>query len=80
MIRKFMRITFPKVLDALFILGIVGVAIAAYAVGSAARQYMGFNFAAFISILIPGIVGIIVAVGVIYILLDIRDALQSRDS
>lgn len=78
MIRNFMRVTFPKVLDSLFILGIVGVIIAAYAVGSAAQQYVGFQFMAFISVLLPGVIGIIVVVGVIYILMDIRDALQDK--
>lgn len=78
MIRNFMRVTFPKVLDILFISSVVGVVIAAFLAGSISSQmYQGF-FIPFISLLFPGIVSVVVAFGVIYVLLDIRDALQGK--
>lgn len=78
MIRNFMRVTFPKVLDILFILSIIGVMIASFSAGSNMFQSPFFSFTAFIAVLLPGVVGAIVAFGVIYVLLDIRDALQGK--
>lgn len=65
MIRDFMRFTFPAVLDILFILSIIGVLIAAF---SAFAMSPGFFMALlpFISVLVPGIVGVVVAFGVIF--------------
>jgi hypothetical protein len=79
MIRKFMRGTFPKVLDILFAISVVGVVIAAFSAGSAQGALLGrFSFMGFITALIPGGIGVIFVFGVMYILLDIRDALQGK--
>lgn len=77
MIRNFMRVTFPKILDILFILSIIGVVIAAFSAGSITVYH--FSFTVFISVLLPGCMGSIVAFGIVYVLLDIRDALQGKN-
>ena len=80
MIRDFMRVTFPEALDILFVFSIIGVVIAAFTAGSTMLQYSdgSFLFIPFLSVLLTGIIGVVVAFGVIYALLDIRDALQDK--
>lgn len=78
MIRNFMRVTFPKLLDILFVLSAVGVLIAAFSAGSIASQMYGSFFISFISVLLPGLVGVVVGFGVLYVLLDIRDGLEGK--
>lgn len=68
-----MRVMFPKILDILFIISVSGVVIAAYSAGAASYK---FSFAIFIPMLLIGLVSATMAFGIIYVLLDIRDALQ----
>ena len=74
--KKFVRDTFPKLIDFLFLLSIAAVAVAA-ALSALGASYGGL-FSAVIAFLITfciGIVGVIVSFGVVYTLLDIRDTL-----
>lgn len=73
MIRKFMRATFPKIIDIAFVLSFVALFIGAIA---AANMSYNFSIGTFLSILCVGGVGIVLTFGFIYILLDIRDSLQ----
>jgi len=77
MIRELMRLTFPKIMDALFVLALVGVLVMAIMYAQAASfMGMGQGFTTFIVTLCLGILAVIVSFGVIYVLLDIRDSLH----
>lgn len=78
MIRNFMRHNLPHVMDILFIISIIGVAIAAYSVGYNFTRDGASFLIPFISVLLPGVVGVIVAFGIFFVLLDIRDVLQGK--
>jgi len=72
MIRSFMRVTFPKLIDILFILSLIGNFLAAIMMAS----FLGsFSFLTFIVSLLSGTLGIVLLFGGIYVLFDIRDTL-----
>ena len=79
MIRNYMRTFFPKLVDILFVLTIIGVLIWA---ATMAKSVGTFNavagFGTFLVTAIGGIVGSTLSFGVIYLLLDIRDSLQDK--
>lgn len=79
MIRKFMRYTFPKILDALFILSNIAVILMAIMNAQTASRFIGGGswFMTFAISACLGVIGVIVGFGVIYVLLDIRDSLKN---
>jgi len=75
-----MHVTFPKILDLLFVISIITVFITALSTAITAASYAyKSGFLVFFSVFVPGIVGVIVAFGTIYVLLDIRDNLQKKN-
>jgi len=81
MIKNFMRVTFPKLLDIFVIVSFIGCVLlsilyAGIITSSGAGVVAGFFV--FLLSLCLGTVGIIVSFGVIYVLLDIRDSLQHK--
>lgn len=72
MIRKFLRKTFPLLLDVLFALSGIFLVIFSIITGFTA------GFFAFIGALIGGGITLILSFGTIYLLLDIRDALENK--
>ena len=80
MIRTFMKTVFPRILDILFITSEIGVIVSAVLAGNISRYSYGSFFLPFISTLIIGTVGVIAAFGVLYLLLDIRDALNTNNN
>jgi len=74
MIRKFMRATFPKIIDITFVLSFVALFIGAIAMAN--MMGMGFSIVTFLLTFFIGGMGIVLTFGFIYILLDIRDSLQ----
>lgn len=75
MIRSFMRFTFPKILDVLFILCAVVVVLYAVVIAITTGSMLGFLLT-----LLVGAISIIMAFGTLYVLLDIRDALNKKAS
>lgn len=81
MIRKLMKTTFPRILDIAFVTSLGAVIVAAMSAGIAVSRYsFGNFFYPFISTLFIGLVGVVLAFGVAYLLLDIRDALTSKNN
>ena len=75
MIRAFMRVTFSKWIDILFVLSFIGTFLTAWTM---ARAMGGFSFLTFIATLLSGIAGIVLLFGGIYLLLDIRDGFREK--
>ena len=71
MIRKFLVPVFEKLLDIIFVFGVLMSAI----LGAVFNGVIGFIVG-----LIAGALAIILSLGIIYVLLDIRDLLRSRPS
>jgi len=76
MIKNFIRVTFPKVLDVFVALSFVGCLLLSLCYGGLVGGLPGFFV--FLCSLFMGTIGIIVGYGVIYVLLDIRDSLQNK--
>lgn len=72
MIRSFMRVTFPKVIDILFIISVFFVVMGAF------FSLASGSLLVCLSVLFAGAVSVVLGFGVIYVLLDIRDALQGK--
>ena len=75
MIRAFMRVTFSKLIDILFVLGFAVTFIGAWMSASAMG---GFSLLAFIVALLSGTAGLVLLFGLVYLLLDIRDGFQEK--
>jgi hypothetical protein len=73
MIRNYMRVVFPKLVDVFFALSLACVLVAALAAASAG--YTG-GITTFFAIAVPGALFVTLAFGGIYVLLDIRDSLE----
>lgn len=71
MIRKFLVPVYEKVLDVIFVVGVISGALSGASVGGVAGFFVGLIGTAF---------SFIVFFGIIYVLLDIRDVLRSRQS
>lgn len=77
MIRSLFRFWFPKLLNVLFILSILFVVIGAFSLSS--NPYNGrFMPMVFLPSLVGGIAATMCIFGVVYILLDIRDAVEKH--
>ena len=76
MIRTFMRVTFPRLIDILFVLSLIGTVIAAFAFAGIASNFsFSYAFLMFITTIISGFVSVLLIFGGIYVLFDIRDTL-----
>lgn len=79
MIRNYMRTFFPKLVDILFILSFIGIFISALIYAMTMRGFgIGTSVGIFLMTIVIGTVGVTLAFGGIYLLLDIRDSLQGR--
>ena len=81
MIKNFMRVTFPKLLDLFVILSFIGcflMSIVSAVITASSGAGVVAGFFAFLLSLCLGAIGIVVWFGVIYVLLDIRDSLQHK--
>lgn len=78
MIRAFMRQWFPRVLNIMFVLSVIGVLIPGFFIMSQpAYRYGGFLVG--LGCIVGGLITVIMLYGALYVLLDIRDALVKRN-
>ena len=76
MIRTFMRVTFPKLIDVLFALSLIGTVLGALGMAWAMSVYgIIYGFLMFVVTILSGAVGTVLVFGGIYVLFDIRDTL-----
>lgn len=75
MIRAFMRQWFPRVLNIMFVLSVIGVFFPGFFIMS--QGYGGFLLG--LCCILGGLITVIMLYGALYVLLDIRDALVKRN-
>jgi hypothetical protein len=82
MIRDFMRVRFPQLIDGLFVLSAIGLCLSAIIYGGVAWAAGGFlaGFFTFIAVLFFGVLSLILMFGMIYVLLDMRDSLRNLET
>lgn len=78
MIRAFMRQWFPRVLNIMFVISVIGVCLPGFFIMSQ-PSYMYGGFLVGLCCIVGGLITVIMLYGALYVLLDIRDALVQRN-
>lgn len=77
MVRDFMRTWFPVVLNVTFWISMLIVILGGYSVMKM-QTFSGYLFWEGLGVMVAGACGVILVYGCIYVLLDIRDALERQ--